>query len=79
MIAQHFSVVGSEDDQAVFKTSGRLDQAANLVIYKINHTVISGARTAHIMFVEANFPGVWIQTFLGPIEFRRPVADDGIG
>ena len=64
VVAQHFAVVGCEDGQAVVETTGILDEAADLVVYKVDHTVIGRAGTAHVVFVKANLPGVGVETFL---------------
>ena len=79
MVAQHFAVVGCEDGQAVVETTGILDEAADLVVYKVDHAVISRARTAHVVFVKANLPCIGVEALLRTVEFGCPVSDDGIG
>ena len=79
VVAQHFAVVGCEDGQAVVETTGILDETADLVVYKVDHTVMSRTRTVHVVFVEANLPGVGIETFLWTVKFGCPVSYDGIG
>ena len=79
MVAQHFAVVGCEDSQTVVETTGILDEATDLVVYKVDHAVISRARTAHVVFVEGYLPGIGVETLLGTVVFECPVSDDWIG
>jgi hypothetical protein len=59
-------MIGSKNGQAVFETTSILNETTNLVVYKIDHAVISSTRTAHVMFVEANFPSIGVKPLLGP-------------
>ena len=79
VVAQHFPVVRCEDGQAVVETTGILDEATDLVVYKVDHTVISRTRTAYVVFVKANLPCVGVEPFLRTVKFGCPVSDDGIG
>ena len=78
VVTQHFAVVRCEDGQAVVETAV-LNEAADLVVYKVDHTVISRARTVQVVFVKANLPGIGIEPFLRTVKFGCPVSDDGIG
>ena len=59
-------MIGSKNGQAVFETTSILNETTNPVVYKIDHAVISSTRTAHVMFVEANFPSIGVKPLLGP-------------
>jgi len=63
VVTQHFAMIGSENGQAVFETTGILDEVTDLVI---DHAVISSVRTAHVVSVKANFPGIEVKTLLEP-------------
>ena len=62
VVTQHFAMIGSENGQAVFETTGILDEVTDLVVYEIDHAVISSVRTAHVVSVKANFPGIEVKT-----------------
>ena len=74
VVAQHFAVVGCEDGQAVVETTGILDEAADLIIYKVDHTVISGNSACRVR--QGKFARRWGRDLF---EFGCPVSDDGIG
>ena len=79
VVTQHFAMIGSENGQAVFETTGILDEVTDLVVYEIDHAVISSVRTAHVVSVKANLPGIEVKTLLEPSNSGTQSADGGIG
>ena len=79
MVTQHFAMIGSENGQAVFETTGILDEVTDLVVYEIDHAVISSVRTAHVVSVKANFPGIEVKTLLEPSNSGTPSPMVGSG
>ena len=77
MITEHFTVVGSENNQTIFQSAGILNQAPDLIVNEINHPVIGSASSTHIVVVETNFPSIWVQSLLGVLKFGCPIANHG--